>query len=93
MTLPAEICQVFDLHPDKKAQSRTRSKLKPAIRRQQAQPVSNPSHAESIMYKRILVAVDGSNASRTLSRFQNRGLIDTQGKFIRIVDLEGPRHR
>ena len=45
------------------------------------------------MYKRILVAVDGSNASRTLSRFQNRGLIDTQGKFIRIVDLEGPRHR
>jgi CRP/FNR family transcriptional regulator len=27
--------------------------------------------------------------SRTLSRFQKRGLIDTQGKFIRIVDLEG----
>ena len=30
--------------------------------------------------------------SRTLSRFQKRGLIDTQGKFIRIVDLEGLRH-
>ena len=29
--------------------------------------------------------------SRTLSRFQKRGLIDTQGKFIRIVDLEGLR--
>ncbi|MFM0316543.1 helix-turn-helix domain-containing protein [Paraburkholderia nemoris] len=27
--------------------------------------------------------------SRTLSRFQKRGLIDTQGKHIRIVDLEG----
>jgi CRP/FNR family transcriptional regulator len=30
--------------------------------------------------------------SRTLSRFQKRGLIDTQGKFIRIIDLEGLRH-
>lgn len=29
--------------------------------------------------------------SRTLSRFQRRGLIDTQGKFIRIIDLEGLR--
>jgi CRP/FNR family transcriptional regulator, anaerobic regulatory protein len=29
--------------------------------------------------------------SRTLSRFQKRGLIDTQGKRIRIVDLEGLR--
>ena len=29
--------------------------------------------------------------SRTLSRFQKRGLIDTQGKFIRIVDIEGLR--
>jgi CRP/FNR family transcriptional regulator len=29
--------------------------------------------------------------SRTLSRFQKRGLIDTQGKHIRIVDLEGLR--
>jgi CRP/FNR family transcriptional regulator len=29
--------------------------------------------------------------SRTLSRFQKRGLIDTQGKFIRIVDIEGWR--
>jgi CRP/FNR family transcriptional regulator len=27
--------------------------------------------------------------SRTLSRFQKRGLIDAQGKHIRIVDLEG----
>ncbi|WP_404935531.1 fumarate/nitrate reduction transcriptional regulator Fnr [Paraburkholderia sp. DHOC27] len=27
--------------------------------------------------------------SRTLSRFQKRGLIDTQGKLIRIIDLEG----
>jgi CRP/FNR family transcriptional regulator len=27
--------------------------------------------------------------SRTLSGFQKRGLIDTQGKFIRIVDLGG----
>jgi CRP/FNR family transcriptional regulator, anaerobic regulatory protein len=27
--------------------------------------------------------------SRTLSRFQKRGLIDTQGKVIRILDLEG----
>jgi CRP/FNR family transcriptional regulator len=27
--------------------------------------------------------------SRTLSGFQERGLIDTQGKFIRIVDLGG----
>ena len=30
--------------------------------------------------------------SRTLSRFQKRGLIDTQGKHIRIVDLDGLRH-
>lgn len=30
--------------------------------------------------------------SRTLSKFQKRGLIDTQGKFIRIVDIEGLRH-
>ncbi|HWX10631.1 MAG TPA: fumarate/nitrate reduction transcriptional regulator Fnr [Trinickia sp.] len=29
--------------------------------------------------------------SRTLSRFQKRGLIDTQGKHIRITDLEGLR--
>ena len=29
--------------------------------------------------------------SRTLSRFQKRGQIDTQGKFIRIVDFEGLR--
>jgi CRP/FNR family transcriptional regulator, anaerobic regulatory protein len=29
--------------------------------------------------------------SRTLSRFQKRGLIDAQGKFIRIIDLEGLR--
>ncbi|WP_422879721.1 helix-turn-helix domain-containing protein [Paraburkholderia terricola] len=29
--------------------------------------------------------------SRTLSRFQKRGLIDTHGKRIRIVDLEGLR--
>ncbi|WP_121323568.1 fumarate/nitrate reduction transcriptional regulator Fnr [Paraburkholderia sp. RAU2J] len=29
--------------------------------------------------------------SRTLSRFQKRGLIDTQGKHIRIVDLAGLR--
>jgi CRP/FNR family transcriptional regulator, anaerobic regulatory protein len=29
--------------------------------------------------------------SRTLSRFQKRGLIDTQGKFIRIVDFKGLR--
>lgn len=29
--------------------------------------------------------------SRTLSRFQKRGLIDTQGKFIRIVDFDGLR--
>ncbi|WP_144140146.1 fumarate/nitrate reduction transcriptional regulator Fnr [Paraburkholderia sp. BCC1884] len=29
--------------------------------------------------------------SRTLSRFQKRGLIDTQGKHIRIVDLEALR--
>jgi CRP/FNR family transcriptional regulator, anaerobic regulatory protein len=27
--------------------------------------------------------------SRTLSRFQKRGLIDIQGKLVRIVDLEG----
>jgi CRP/FNR family transcriptional regulator len=27
--------------------------------------------------------------SRTLSRFQRRGLIDAQGKLIRIIDLEG----
>jgi len=26
--------------------------------------------------------------SRTLSKFQKRGLIDARGKFIRIVDLE-----
>jgi CRP/FNR family transcriptional regulator len=30
--------------------------------------------------------------SRTLSRFQKRGLIDTQGKHIRIVDPVGLRH-
>ncbi|MGF6595519.1 CRP/FNR family transcriptional regulator [Paraburkholderia sp. GAS448] len=30
--------------------------------------------------------------SRTLSRFQKRGLLDTQGKFIRIVDFEGLQH-
>jgi CRP/FNR family transcriptional regulator, anaerobic regulatory protein len=30
--------------------------------------------------------------SRTLSRFQKRGLIDAQGKLIRILDLEGLRH-
>jgi CRP/FNR family transcriptional regulator, anaerobic regulatory protein len=30
--------------------------------------------------------------SRTLSRFQKRGLIDAQGKFIRILDLEGLKH-
>lgn len=29
--------------------------------------------------------------SRTLSRFQKRGLIETQGKLIRILDLEGLR--
>jgi CRP/FNR family transcriptional regulator len=29
--------------------------------------------------------------SRTLSRFQKRGLIDTKGKLIRIVDLDGLR--
>jgi CRP/FNR family transcriptional regulator len=29
--------------------------------------------------------------SRTLSRFQKRGLIDTQGKFIRIIDFDGLR--
>jgi CRP/FNR family transcriptional regulator len=29
--------------------------------------------------------------SRTLSKFQKRGLIDARGKFIRIVDLEGLR--
>ena len=29
--------------------------------------------------------------SRTLSRFQKRGLIDAQGKLIRIVDFEGLR--
>jgi CRP/FNR family transcriptional regulator, anaerobic regulatory protein len=29
--------------------------------------------------------------SRTLSRFQKRGLIDAQGKLIRIIDLEGLR--
>ncbi|MPW17722.1 fumarate/nitrate reduction transcriptional regulator Fnr [Paraburkholderia sp. CNPSo 3157] len=30
--------------------------------------------------------------SRTLSRFQKRGLIDAQGRFIHIVDPEGLRH-
>ena len=30
--------------------------------------------------------------SRTLSRFQKRGLIDAQGKLIRIIDLEGLQH-
>ena len=30
--------------------------------------------------------------SRTLSRFQKRGLIDAQGKLIRIVDHDGLRH-
>jgi len=30
--------------------------------------------------------------SRTLSRFQKRGLLDAQGKLIRIIDLEGLRH-
>lgn len=30
--------------------------------------------------------------SRTLSRFQKRGLIDAQGKLIRIIDIEGLRH-
>lgn len=30
--------------------------------------------------------------SRTLSRFQKRGLIDAQGKLIRIIDLDGLRH-
>ncbi|WP_411190957.1 helix-turn-helix domain-containing protein [Paraburkholderia sp. B3] len=30
--------------------------------------------------------------SRTLSRFQKRGLIDAQGKLIRIIDFEGLRH-
>ncbi len=30
--------------------------------------------------------------SRTLSRFQKRGLIDAQGKLIRIIDLEGLSH-
>lgn len=29
--------------------------------------------------------------SRTLSRFQKRGLIDAQGKLIKIIDLEGLR--
>jgi len=29
--------------------------------------------------------------SRTLSRFQKRGLIDIQGKLIRIVDIGGLR--
>jgi CRP/FNR family transcriptional regulator len=29
--------------------------------------------------------------SRILSRFQKRGLIDTQGKFIRIIDIESLR--
>jgi CRP/FNR family transcriptional regulator, anaerobic regulatory protein len=29
--------------------------------------------------------------SRTLSRFQKRGLIETQGKLIRILDLDGLR--
>jgi len=29
--------------------------------------------------------------SRTLSRFQKRGLIDAQGRFIHIVDPEGLR--
>ncbi len=29
--------------------------------------------------------------SRTLSKFQKRGLIDTRGKFIHIVDLDGLR--
>jgi CRP/FNR family transcriptional regulator, anaerobic regulatory protein len=29
--------------------------------------------------------------SRTLSRFQKRGLIDTRGKFIHIVDAAGLR--
>ncbi len=29
--------------------------------------------------------------SRTLSRFQKRGLIDAQGKLIRIIDLDGLR--
>jgi CRP/FNR family transcriptional regulator len=30
--------------------------------------------------------------SRTPSRFQKRGLIDTQGKFVRSVDLAGLQH-
>ena len=30
--------------------------------------------------------------SRTLSRFQKRGLIDAQGKLIRIIDFEGLQH-
>nr|WP_224011508.1 MULTISPECIES: helix-turn-helix domain-containing protein [Paraburkholderia] len=30
--------------------------------------------------------------SRTLSRFQKRGLIDAQGKLIRIIDIDGLRH-
>jgi CRP/FNR family transcriptional regulator, anaerobic regulatory protein len=30
--------------------------------------------------------------SRTLSRFQKRGLIDAHGKLIRILDIEGLRH-
>ncbi|PLZ04434.1 Crp/Fnr family transcriptional regulator [Burkholderia sp. WAC0059] len=30
--------------------------------------------------------------SRTLSRFQKRGLIGAQGKLIRIIDLEGLQH-
>ena len=29
--------------------------------------------------------------SRILSTFQKRGLIDTQGKFISIIDIEGLR--
>jgi nucleotide-binding universal stress UspA family protein len=60
---------VFDLHPDKTAHSSAIIEAgighqAPSHSRHQAQPVSNLSDVESNMYKRILVAVDGSNTSR-----------------------------
>jgi len=36
--------------------------------------------------------LDKAFRPKFLSRFQKRGLIDAQGKLIRIIDIEGLRH-
>jgi CRP-like cAMP-binding protein len=52
-----------------------------------------PARARPIVWEfmRSDLGMTLETVSRTVSRFQKRGLIDTQRKHIKIVDLEGLR--